>query len=66
MAERRNRIYLSAFLISEKWIPGERAFDMEGRKMMQTFVNTGIKMEVIDEIISFAKKYNIHRVIMSF
>lgn len=50
MAERWNRIYLSAFLISEK-----------SGKMMQTFVNTGIKMEVIDEIISFAKKYNIHR-----
>lgn len=30
------------------------------------FCNTGIKMEVIDEIISFVKKYNIHRVIMSF
>ena len=26
---------------------------------MQTFANTGIKMEVIDEIISFAKKHDI-------
>ena len=27
---------------------------------MQTFANTGIKTEVIDEIISFAKKHDIH------
>jgi len=27
---------------------------------MQTFANTGIKTEIIDEIISFAKKHDIH------
>ena len=27
---------------------------------MQTFANTGIKTEVIGEIISFAKKHDIH------
>ena len=31
---------------------------------MQTFANTGIKTEVIDEIISFAKKHDIHCVIL--
>ncbi len=31
---------------------------------MQTFINTGIKTEVIDEIISYAKKYNVNRVIL--
>ena len=31
---------------------------------MKTFANTGIKTEVIDEIISFAKKHDIHCVIL--
>ena len=31
---------------------------------METFANTGIKTEVIDEIISFAKKHDIHCVIL--
>lgn len=35
-----------------------------GGRKMQTFANTGIKMEVIDEIISFAKKHDIHCVIL--
>lgn len=31
---------------------------------MRTFLNTGIKTKVIDEIISFAEKYNICQVIL--
>lgn len=31
---------------------------------MQTYLDTGIKKQVIDEIISFAEKYHIHKVIL--
>ena len=46
----------------DKKIDGSYYTFEEGK--MQTFANTGIKTEVIDEIISFAKKHDIHCVIL--